>query len=357
MTVNDLHEIRADRAAPLRLRPPTRRDDGSLVGEMVVVSVGVLDYPRGDGTVRSEYVPRDTLADDAAIESLRNRPIIAAPGLHWSDVGPDQIERYRIGHITSAVSMRGDDLVAEYVIDTRRGLDLVFTKGLRDVSAGYRVVAVPQSGTTSDGKLYSYVQRQRRYNHVLLTERGRDPNARLRADEMSDEQGVTRADMEGALSPIVDALAALSTAVEALTPQRGDGVPTEAGTYALSDAGVWAPFEAPRGDSEEDRITYAARRADALALAKRYEVTVEDGRPLADIERAVASAVDEDLRADASDADVAAVLRIAAKAPARRPWEVQRRADAPSSGGNIPKAPSLGQSFSNSTGLRAHEEA
>lgn len=158
-------EYAADRAEGYRLRSLTQREDGSVVGDMVVATVGTMEYPHG-----TDVVPRETLADEAAIESLRLRPIIG-PETHTADqvvVTPAEIARRRIGHVGSQCRMEGDDLVCDFVIDTPEGKALL-ENGLRAVSPGYTVQRMRQE----PGEPGDYLQAQRRYLHVALVERAR----------------------------------------------------------------------------------------------------------------------------------------------------------------------------------------
>ena len=194
-------QFAADRAERYQLRGLEEREDGSVVGEMVVATVGPMRYAHG-----VDLVPRETLADEAAIESLRLRPMIG-PDTHTPDaavVQPHEIASRRIGHIGSHVRMEGDDLVADFVIDTPEGRALL-EKGLRAVSPGYTVSRKkPEPGQPG----VDFEQTQRRYLHVALVEKARGGDRVRIVDSAASEVPVEFtpemiASLAAALKPLI----------------------------------------------------------------------------------------------------------------------------------------------------------
>jgi hypothetical protein len=262
-----------DRAERYELRKLEEREDGSVVGEMVVATVGPMQYAHG-----VDFVPRETLADEAAIESLRLRPMIG-PDTHTPDaavVQPHEIAERRIGHVGSNVRMEGDDLVADFVIDTPAGKALL-EKGLRAVSPGYTVSrkkADPGSGA-------DFVQDSRRYLHVALVEKARGGDRVRIVDSVASEVPVEFtpemiASLAAALKPLI------GEEMDACMARNLDG-------YAAKMADMMKPppqeEQLPPTGAEADGWTVAETRK-ILDLADVAGVT---GDTVTDLARAVAA--------------------------------------------------------------------
>lgn len=265
MTVLDAPQTVTDRAEGYKLRSMTEREDGSIVGEMVVATVGPMTYPHG-----VDYVPRETLEDEEAIESLKLRPIIG-PDTHTPDkavVQPHEIAERRIGHVGSNVRMEGDDLVADYVIDTPEGKALI-AKGLRGVSPGYtRILVKPVDAPVAA----DYAQTERRYLHVALvpTARGgeRTRITDSQDDAMTPEQIAAIADAVcEKMGPMMDGY--MTKMVDAMKPPAVEEV-EEVAEAATDAAPSWTLAETRRvldlADDRQIDITACATVTDAARL-------------------------------------------------------------------------------------------
>lgn len=283
----DEMEFRADRD----LRAPERTPQGTMRVEMNVATSRVYEYPQADGTVVREYVPPETLADPAAIDSLKLRPLLLAPSdVHWQDVGPEQIEKWRIGQIGEDIRYDADSspptLKATAVIDTPRGLSAI-ENGLRAVSAGYTVGTLDRTaGQAPDGTPYDAIQRDRRYNHVMLVQSGRaGPEAVIRADSDTGDT-MDPKKLSALLAPLGITIRADATSEEdvrdavkakidddAAKIEAAEAKATAAETARGDAAGIEAAVK--RGDGEAFRAGYALR-ARILPLATQAKVDKAD---------------------------------------------------------------------------------
>ncbi len=272
-------QFAADRAERYQLRGLEEREDGSVVGEMVVATVGPMRYAHG-----VDLVPRETLADEAAIESLRLRPMIG-PDTHTPDaavVQPHEIAERRIGHIGSNVRMEGDDLVADFVIDTPAGKALL-EKGLRAVSPGYTVSRKkPEPGQPG----VDFEQTQRRYLHVALVEKARGGD-RVRIVDSAAERFPVDEEMLKALIK-----AALAEEMDACMGRNLDGYVSK-----MTDA-MKATMPAT---AEAEQLPPTGAEADGWTVAETRKIL-----DLADVAGVTGGTVTELARAVAAKSGVAA---------------------------------------------------
>ena len=272
-------QFAADRAERYQLRGLEEREDGSVVGEMVVATVGPMRYAHG-----VDLVPRETLADEAAIESLRLRPMIG-PDTHTPDaavVQPHEIASRRIGHIGSHVRMEGDDLVADFVIDTPEGRALL-EKGLRAVSPGYTVSRKkPEPGQPG----VDFEQTQRRYLHVALVEKARGGD-RVRIVDSAAERFPVDEEMLKALIK-----AALAEEMDACMGRNLDGYAAK-----MTDA-MKATMPAT---AEAEQLPPTGAEADGWTVAETRKIL-----DLADVAGVTGGTVTELARAVAAKSGVAA---------------------------------------------------
>jgi hypothetical protein len=277
MTTVDAPQTVTDRAEGYKLRSMTEREDGSIVGEMVVATVGPMTYPHG-----VDYVPRETLEDVDAIESLKLRPIIG-PDTHTPDkavVQPHEIAERRIGHVGSNVRMEGDDLVADYVIDTPEGKALI-AKGLRGVSPGYtRILVKPVDVPVAA----DYAQRDRRYLHVALVptarggERTRITDSQDTPMDLTPEQIAAIADACVAkLAPMMDGY--MAKMADAMKPPAVEEV-EQVAEAAVDAAPSWTLAETRRildlADDRQIDVTKCATATDAARLIAAKVGTATD---------------------------------------------------------------------------------
>lgn len=175
--------VRADRmvGTGYDLAAPRQLDSGAWVYEAVVSTPGVLQYPTL-GLV--DYVDAAALSERAYLDALVGLPVIDDSGLHWPGVTVEQIAAARVGTIIAA---RWDDAqqatIVTIVIDVPRGIEAIRALGVDGLSLRYEPDMAPLSVAPDGTQVTGQQVRRRRLNHVLLTPRPNDANARIRADD------------------------------------------------------------------------------------------------------------------------------------------------------------------------------
>jgi uncharacterized protein len=158
--------------------------EGWLKARAVVTGVGVLDYTNGPHAAMM-YRPESEVFSQATMDSAKGVPITLRhpPGLITSNNTLDHL----IGYTGDDVTRQGRDMLVNITIvdgPTVERMVAMAEAGQRiQFSMGYDAVKVNKAGIF-DGKAYTVVQTQIRYNHValLLDEAGRYPNTTLLLD-------------------------------------------------------------------------------------------------------------------------------------------------------------------------------
>lgn len=185
---------RQDRAL---LRAPFRQADGSLRADVQIAEPGIYLY----GT-RRELVPRATLADPAALDTLKLRPVTLEhpdPTKYPQMVTPDTVQVLGVGTVGEDVALDDGRPRFSVVINRRDALDWIEARRRAgqpvEVSPGYFVEVDDTPGVDPEFGPYDAVQVRRDYNHLALTEAGRGgPTARARVDSTTGRRVEPRQD-------------------------------------------------------------------------------------------------------------------------------------------------------------------
>ena len=181
--------------------------EGFLNCYMRVAKIGELQYRNADGSTRTEYVSKDSLFNTDSVKSLKMKPVTFEhpPALLTAETA----KGYSTGSTGHLTVPDGSFLGITAVIHDKPTIDAILSGKAREVSCGYTCDLVKRA----DG---SFEQRNRQYNHVAVTKKGRAGNSvavhmdsvddtkiwtQIRGDSMSDfqldfENGVTRVDAE-----------------------------------------------------------------------------------------------------------------------------------------------------------------
>jgi hypothetical protein len=174
---------------------------------MRVAKIGDLQYRNADGSTRTEHVSRDSLFNTDSVKSLKMKPVTFEhpPQLLTAETA----KGYSTGSTGHLTVPDGSFLGITAVIHDKPTIDAILSGKAREVSCGYTCDLVKRA----DG---SFEQRNRQYNHVAITKKGRAGNSvavhmdsvsdakiwtQIRGDSMSDFQieiagKVTRVDAE-----------------------------------------------------------------------------------------------------------------------------------------------------------------
>ena len=145
-------------------------ENGYLRIDGVVAHVGILEYMDDDGTVIREFVPEETLFDEASLQSLAGAPVtLQHPPVM---VTPSNYKEYSQGSVNGMPKRDGDNLVASMLVIGNEALHAVEYDGVSELSPGYSVDLDETPGEWQ-GQKYDRVQRNRRYNHQAIVDAAR----------------------------------------------------------------------------------------------------------------------------------------------------------------------------------------
>ena len=170
-------------------------NEGYLSGRAVVTNVGVFPYivRDNDGSVKvvRELRTPEEVSNTDSIQSLRMIPL--------TNEHPD--EAVNIENIKDVqVGFTGDKILWDQyrlsvpvtITDKQAVMDI--KSGKRGLSCGYKVDIEETSGNWL-GTQYDVVQRNIRYNHIAIVDRGRaGDDARLKLDSIGDSIGILKTD-------------------------------------------------------------------------------------------------------------------------------------------------------------------
>lgn len=168
-------------------------DEGFLKTKAYATRTGIFLYLMDDGTLRREYRPAEEVFKADSMNSLKGKPITND---HPSEFVTSLNSRYY------SVGLTGDSTKKEKVdgeADEFLGVPLTVTDqetinnirvdGKVEVSCGYTCDVFEEAGEYN-GEPYDTIQRNIKYNHLAVVDRGRaGPNAKLRLDSFSKKDG------------------------------------------------------------------------------------------------------------------------------------------------------------------------
>ena len=159
--------------------PLSPTDEGFLIGRAILTNVGVFSYINKDGTVRKELRLPDEVFSPESLETLVGKPL--TNNHPKEDVDSVTAGKYQVGTIMSPISHD-----AYHVIG---GISITHADAISDVKMGKMALSCGYSceldwtpGTWM-GVQYDCIQRNIRYQHVSIVEKGRAGDAaRMRMD-------------------------------------------------------------------------------------------------------------------------------------------------------------------------------
>lgn len=179
------------------LRKPHMTDDGFMQFDAIATRSGVFEYLNDDGSTRLEYRPPSEVGNKDSLATLGLKPItlrhpMDAEGMSVM-VSPENAKLFMKGQLGEEVHLldaapdmtdqRGQFVRVVGNVTHRDAIDAVLVDGIQEVSCGYTCDVEFTPGVTPYGEKYDAIQRDIRYNHLAIVERGRAGHAaRLRAD-------------------------------------------------------------------------------------------------------------------------------------------------------------------------------
>lgn len=153
--------------------------EGYLKGKAIVTNIGVFPYLNPDGTIHRELRPPEEVFDGYSLESLKGIPLT---NLHPNEaVTIDNIKKYQVGYTGTRVFHDSYHVAVEIIVTDLQTIEDIM-EGKRALSCGYTLDLENSDGNYL-GTAYDVIQRNIRYNHLAIVDRGRAGDAaRMRID-------------------------------------------------------------------------------------------------------------------------------------------------------------------------------
>ena len=148
--------------------------EGWIVDKPVITRAGIFKYHNGKGKIISEYRPDEEVFKEDSLNSLRAAPITDGhKGILTTESNLDGLV---IGSVMSPGIKQDSNVVADIVIHNVKKIG-----SKRDLSLGYQC-RIDETPGEFNGQKYDQIQRDIRYNHLAVVNKGRAGNARIRLD-------------------------------------------------------------------------------------------------------------------------------------------------------------------------------
>lgn len=149
--------------------------EGFLNGRAIVTNIGVFPYLNEDGSIRYELRPPEEVFDRASLDSLKMKPLTNDhPDVL---VNADNYKEFAVGNLGNGVITDPYHVSIDMSIQEKKAIQDV-QNGKRALSLGYKTdLEKAQDGARWMGIPYDYIQRNIRYNHSAIVDRGRAGDA------------------------------------------------------------------------------------------------------------------------------------------------------------------------------------
>ena len=156
-----------------------RTSEGYIKGTAIVTRTGIFKYVDNQGNIRLELRhPEDVLEEDS-LESLKQIPITVDHPTVLVD--STNAKNLSVGLTGETVKVDGENIKTTVTITAIDGINAV-DNGKEELSLGYTLDLEEEQGIYN-GQPYTHRQKNIRYNHLAIVERGRaGANARLNFD-------------------------------------------------------------------------------------------------------------------------------------------------------------------------------
>lgn len=241
-----------------------RRDDGYLVADARVARTGIQAYLGSEvgkpdmGMVRV-YRPGSEVFSEATLKSAAHRPVTND---HPAEkVTSENWKQFAVGQTGDEVSGEGIFIRVPLMVSDEATIKAI-ESGKQELSAGYTCDVDFTPGTTPDGEAYDAVQKNIRFNHVAIVQRGR-AGSQVRIGDGATQWGA---------APIHDHTPTKEQKTMTLKTVTVDGIPIE-----VTDQGatVIATLQARITDAEK-RLTDANTSHAAALAAKDTDLAKKD---------------------------------------------------------------------------------
>lgn len=245
---------------------------------------GVFPYPNADGTLRLEYRPLDEVSDQASLDTLKLAPFTNDHPPEF--LNSENTSKYSKGTVGENIAMDAEWVTATIQV-TDAGTIKAAKGGKVETSCGYECDYLPYPGVTPDGERYDGIQKNIRYNHVSLVDKGRAGGSRLKmdaAEQAPKEKSVKKIKVDGLTFEVEPQLAAAFekelAANDALLKESLDD--NDALKARADQAEADLKKEKERADAALDPETVRTRVKERLDLEKLARVVLDEDADLSD---------------------------------------------------------------------------
>lgn len=171
-----MQQIRFDKnPLPKVVRTP----EGYIKGSAIVTRTGVFKYIDNQGNVRLELRHPDDILEEDSLDSLKQIPITVEHPTVLVD--SSNVKQLGVGLTGETVKVDGENIKTTVTITSIDGVEAI-NSGKEELSLGYTLDLEEEEGIYN-GQPYTHRQKNIRYNHLAIVERGRaGANARLNFD-------------------------------------------------------------------------------------------------------------------------------------------------------------------------------
>lgn len=182
-----------------------RTSEGYIKGTAIVTRTGIFKYVDNQGNIRLELRhPEDVLEEDS-LESLKQIPITVEHPTVLVD--SSNVKQLGVGLTGETVKIDGENIKTTVTITSIEGVEAI-NSGKEELSLGYTLDLEEEEGVYN-GQPYTHRQKNIRYNHLAIVERGRaGANARLNFDSfeyaMIVDENITHEERENMVKINID---------------------------------------------------------------------------------------------------------------------------------------------------------
>ena len=156
-----------------------RTSEGYIKGTAIVTRTGIFKYVDNQGNIRLELRHPDDILDEDSLESLKQIPITVEHPTVLVD--SSNVKQLGVGLTGETVKIDGENIKTTVTITAIEGVEAI-NSGKEELSLGYTLDLEEEEGIYN-GQPYTHRQKNIRYNHLAIVERGRaGANARLNFD-------------------------------------------------------------------------------------------------------------------------------------------------------------------------------
>ena len=171
-----MEQLRFDRNP---LPKVSKTKEGYIKGMAIVTRTGIFKYVDNQGNIRLELRHPDQVLEAESLESLKQIPITLEHPTVLVDA--TNAKNLSVGLTGETVKVDGENINTTVTITALDGINAV-DNGKEELSLGYTLDLEEEQGIYN-GQPYTHRQKNIRYNHLAIVERGRaGANARLNFD-------------------------------------------------------------------------------------------------------------------------------------------------------------------------------